>query len=375
MAGALRVTEVGGRNPIVIKECGMVSSLGLGCAASCAAARAGLRRAQPLDYLGFASLDGRDVEFAVGHPAPIVTHGFEGAPRLAQLVAAALRDLASRATIPTGPRAGFYLSLPSCRRHLTGAELIPDPIARQTFLEEVAEAEIEGTEESWVGAILSLALQQIGIPAAPIRFVSCAGHTGFAEALEAATGDLGAGAVDAALVGAGDSLVEERALGWLRLTARLKTGANPAGLEPGEGAAFFLLERGSGGCIAMIATDEEEGVRFPGDAGTGQALARCFNAVAREASGPVWLITDHNGETNRAMELGNFLARTAGPDRTFASPLYPAASFGDTSAASGGMALCLARAAFSRKYAPASAAVIASAADGAGWSALSVVAG
>ena len=65
----------------------------------------------------------------------------------------------------------------------------------------------------------------------------------------------------------------------------------------------------------------------------GQALSRSIAAVAADIEGPVWLIADHNGETNRAMEFGNLLARTAGPGRTFAPPLFPAASFGVASLA------------------------------------------
>src|SRR5690242_13841451 len=129
MSGPLKSIEIDRGDPIVITAQGMVSSLGLDVATSCAAARAGLRRAQALDCLRVASLDGRSVQPAVGHAAPIITHGFEGAPRLARLAAAALRDVTSRSSLPTGTRVGVYISMPSCGRRFTGADLIPDPVA------------------------------------------------------------------------------------------------------------------------------------------------------------------------------------------------------------------------------------------------------
>ena len=130
MSGSVRVIKGDSRDPIVVTAQGMVSSLGLDAATSCAAARAGLRRAQELDTLKFASLDGREIQCTIGHQAPIITHGFEGAARLAQLVTGALRDLSTHGPIPSG-RKGLYLSMPSARRHLTGAELIPDPEVRK----------------------------------------------------------------------------------------------------------------------------------------------------------------------------------------------------------------------------------------------------
>src|SRR5260370_1312942 len=162
MSGSVKVVKGDPGDPIVVTAQGMVSSLGLDAATSCAAARAGLRRAQELDTMKFASLDGRTMECAVGHQAPIITHGFEGASRLAQLVAGALRDLASQVSIPSG-RKGLYLSMPSCRRHLTGAELIPDPKVKRSFLEKVEEESSRLNNRDWTDKVLSLSVRQAGL--------------------------------------------------------------------------------------------------------------------------------------------------------------------------------------------------------------------
>ena len=380
MSGSVKIIEVDAGDPIIVTGQGMVSSLGLDASNSCAAARAMLRRAQGLDTLRFASLDGRTVECAIGHPVPIITHGFEGASRLAQLVAAALRDLTSQFSIPSDGRAGLYISMPSCRRHLTGAELIPDPVAKLAFLEESSKALCPADDHIWTGKVLSLARRQVLLPRElPLRFVTYAGHSGFAEALAFAVEHLQTNEVDWALVGGFDSLVDERYLKWLRLTGRLKGESNPTGLEPGECAVFLVAERKDHAVrrharilsqINRVATAHEDQPRLRGQQPTGRALGNCIRATANAAK--LWLITDHNGETSRGMEFGNVLSRVAVPSSQMPPVLFPAAVFGDTSAASGGLAACVVQNAFHRNYAPVSSAVVVSMDDGSQRAAFSI---
>jgi 3-oxoacyl-[acyl-carrier-protein] synthase-1 len=378
---AARIVEVDPADPIFVTARGMVSSLGLNASTSCAAARANIRRAQPLDSLRLASLDGRLVEPATGHPAPFITHGFEGTPRLSQLAAAALRDLISSHPRSLDGNAGFYLSLPSCRRHLSGAELIPDEAAKAAFLGRVKEESVRLDDRFVAETVFETARLQSGIPRdIPVRFVTHAGHSGFAEALSTAANDLQRRAVDIAIVGGVDSLVDERSLKWLKITGRLKSEANPAGLEPGEGAAFVAIGRGNaatggGGrplcAIRKIVIADEDRSRIAGDEPTGQALSRCVTE-AIDPSEQLWLVTDHNGETVRAMEFGNAVMRVTRHNRNWLQPLLLTVSFGDTGAASAALAVCVVEAAFARDYAPAHTAVIASIADGCQRAALSV---
>jgi 3-oxoacyl-[acyl-carrier-protein] synthase-1 len=311
---------------------------------------------------------------------PFIAHGFEGAPRLAQLAAAALRDLTSRFLVSTGARVGFYISMPSCRRPLTGAELIPDPIAKQFFLAEVADATSGLDDHVWTEKVLSLMRQQVGMAKnISLRFVTHSGHTGFAEALAVAAWELQQGEIELALVGGLDSLADERSLKWLKLTGRLKSEANPAGLEPGEGAVFLAVERRLTARknppplsqIRTIATAKEDRPRIFGQQPTGNALSACVGSAIGAAAN-LWLLSDHNGESNRATEFGNALSRVTNPTRRLSSALLPARSFGDTGAASGGLATCLAHSAFLRSCAPADTAVIASVADGPQRSAFSI---
>jgi 3-oxoacyl-[acyl-carrier-protein] synthase-1 len=80
---------------------------------------------------------------------------------------------------------------------------------------------------------------------------------------------------------------------------------------------------------------------------------------------PIWFITDQNGELYRATEWGNVVVRLVGYSQAFADPVlwYPAASFGDTGAVSGAVAICMAVNAFARGYAPAQTVAILSSAE------------
>jgi 3-oxoacyl-[acyl-carrier-protein] synthase-1 len=370
---AVRIIEVDPTDPLFFTARGMVSSLGLNASTSCAAARANIRRAQQIDSLRSASLDGRLIEPAIGHPAPIITHGFEGTSRLSQLAAAALRDLTRSSSAAVDGNVGFYISMPSCRRHLLGAELIPDKVAKRAFLEGGKEKSVGLDDRMSTATVFESARAQAGIARdIPIRFVTYAGHSGFAEALSIAVEDILRHAVDVAILGGLDSLVDERSLKWLKITGRLKSETNPVGLEPGEGAAFIAVGRGAVGtratgrplcAIRKIVIADGDQSRIAGGEPTGRALSQCVTG-AIDASQQLWLVADHNGETVRAMEFGNAVTRVTRYNRNWLQPLLLTASFGDVGAASGALAACVVEAAFARSYAPADTAVIASVDDG-----------
>ncbi len=258
---------------------------------------------------------------------------------------------------------------------------MPDEAAKAAFLGRVKEESVR-LDDRFVGeTVFETARLQSGIPRdIPVRFVTYVGHSGFAEALSTAANDLQRRAVDIAIVGGVDSLVDERSLKWLKITGRLKSEANPVGLEPGEGAAFVAIGRGNaatrgGGrplcAIRKIVIADEDRSRIAGDEPTGRALSRCVTE-AIDPSEQLWLVTDHNGETVRAMEFGNAVMRVTRHNRNWLQPLLLTVSFGDTGAASAALAVCVVEAAFARDYAPAHTAVIASIDDGCQRAALSV---
>jgi 3-oxoacyl-[acyl-carrier-protein] synthase-1 len=366
------MTEAG---TMAIGGIGMACSLGLDAGTACAAARAGILRAQRLDYFKVRSPKADEMEEIAAHPAPRITMGFEDSARLTILLAAGLRDLSASAA-EIGPAVSCYLSAPSPLRPLTGSALLDPAKDRKVQAREGGEPELEPIPAEDARTMLSNACNLAGWPGElDLRFISGSGHTGVAEALRHAMADLRAGVVSGAIVGGVDSLLDEATLGWLHSLGRLKTFSQPTGLQPGEACALTYLERPQPRRPAIAAisdawTASEPGYLLSGKPPRGTGLSEVlFPAAARanlQNADLAWLITDQNGEYYRALEWGNAVPRLIArfPAVSRASLWNPAASLGDTGAASGAVAVCIAVRAFARNYAPYPAALVTSSSDG-----------
>ena len=349
----------------------MVASLGFDVATCCAASRAGLSRAQPNAAFPVMTASGDDVGVAC-HSVPITTGGFEGELRLQRLAAMALRDLDQREPwLRVGTRSFAYLSLPPSLAHRKAAAAAePDSAA----LTAAVQAAWPGAQALWARAIAPLRWTN----APTLRHLALSGHTGFLRALEQATRDIAQGQADVAIVGGVDSWIDLDTMAWLESRQRLKTPSSPAGFQPGEAAAFVVLEsethataRGgiSRAFLRGLAFGQE--VHLPGadDPPSGKALAGAIHNSMRNIRFhhqlPLWVLSDHNGEPYRAQDWGTAAVHLEAAHKTqvVGPTTYPATSFGDTGAASGAIALCMAARAFERRYASASIAAVVSAAD------------
>jgi len=359
---------------------GMVASLGFDVATCCAAARAGLSRAQPLLAYPVRTATGEDVGLSC-HTVPIATDGFEGDWRLLRLATLALRDLDQREPwLKDAARSGCYLSLPPTPRVPVDAA---DPKASlpQGEAPDDADEPAAAPPDPWqraesLWARAAAPLKWRAVP--PLRHLALSGHTGFLRALEQASRDLVAGLVDVAIVGGVDSLIDTDFLNWLEATQRLKTPNAPAGVQPGEAAAFLLLEsdahasaRGAGARAALrgLAFGQEPHLMGADDPPTGKALASALHEAMRgirfKHQLPLWVLSDHTGEPYRAMDWGSAAVHleAAHKAQVVGAMSFTAASFGDTGAASGAIALCMAASAFERGYAAAPIAALVSCAD------------
>lgn len=321
--------------PLAITAHSMVTSLGLDAATSASAARAGIRRAQPLDYYEFRSPDGREPEFAIGHPVPIITHGFEGAARLVQLAKAALKGLPAP-TAAEAKRGGFYLSMPSFNRPWTMLDRIPDPETRKTWEDERdEEALTEEEDDEAVRDVMNKAVAGTGWQDVPIRFVTRRGRSGFIAALAAGIKDCREGRIGSAIIGAFDSLLDKNTLLWLDRTAQLKTQSNPVGIEPGEAAAIVVVRIEPGSATTMV-----EAVFSAKDEPHRQDLAELLRPIrkANSTSEPdEWLVTEHAGTVEDSELTAAFLAECARLPGY--QTVMPDSTFGETAAASGAMQL------------------------------------
>jgi len=373
---------------ICITGMGMVTSLGLDVRTCCAAARAGIVRPTEIDTFPVRSPEDGEISGLMVHVVPMLTEGFEGQARLQRLTTAALKDLVHQ-TVHAPWKQGstaFYLSLPDPRRVYTGFGLISDEEERKEKEEEAREILAEPLDEEWAHALLTKAAQLSGWPDKPdLRFIATSGNTGVAQALRKAMEELKTGTIDVGVVGGVDSLLDEATLAWLENTHRLKTPDMPVGLQPGEAAAFFTVEivRESSAAkakalagIQAVHMGTEARTLLSGEPSLGEGLAVLMMRLVDggNANGQVpWFITDQNGEFSRAMEWGNAVVRMIEnwPVLGEAVLWYPAMSFGDTGAATGAVAACMAMRAFEQGYAPAGKSpIIISSADGVSRAAL-----
>ncbi len=357
---------------IVITGRGMVSSLGLDVHTSCAAARAGVTNAKELDYFKFCSLDTGQVESAIGHQVPFLTKGFEGGIRLVRLLEGALTDL--QKNVADAPwlkgRTKFYLSLPSDER----TQLIKESGRNNSELRDESElAKVSESIDIVTLDIIGLAAKLSGFCCKPlIQFVSYSGHTSALEALNSAKQDLEKHLVDYAVVGGADSFLDESTLKQLYDKGFLKTSDNAIGIQPAEAGAFVLLETANNaktrgahvlGVIENIQLSTEDSI-FLSDApclgkGLTKAILELIKNFKKIADKPIWLISDHNGESCRAVELGNVAVNIKGQSNTnFKEIWYPALSFGETGGISGIMAILMVISAFDRGYSPGSMGIV-----------------
>jgi uncharacterized protein (TIGR02270 family) len=346
---------------LAVTALGLVTALGSGLVQSCAASRARVLRLALLDEL---QLFDKDVHEAVpvrGHAATEVAGRLSGVARLVQLGAAGLADLVPRTGLTDLRRVALHLSLPS-GLYLSAweAELRkerePEPDDEEA--EEPRSAKVRRTLEA---KLLPLLLRTAKLSLGPSRLFLHDGG-GFVRALREAAQALASGAVDACIVGGIDSLVDRHVLEALAGLHLLATPEHAAGILPGEGAAFVLVERASaarrrgaaiqavlGGCAEAQGQGRLQDVHEPG-----RALADAIAAsVASAHAAPGLVIGSLNGDERRALDWGHAQVRLRlrGALRD-AREWHPATSFGDLGAASGPAAVCAAARAFARGYSP-----------------------
>lgn len=365
-----------GAVPITVVAHGMVSCLGRDAASCCAAARAGLDRAERIPEMPTGTPTSA-YEAVAGHAVPFVG-GFEGDARLSRLLSAAAEDLVRHpgAAVDAKEKLGVYLSLPDPLRHLTGEALLADEAERSARAEERREA-AETPDPDRPRRFWEAAMRWLDHPLAraPWRAARTTGHTGFAEALLHARTDLDESRIDCALVAGVDSYLDLHTMVWLAQTARLKSAELAAGLRPGESAVLVLVRRAADRSretrplLSRISIQAEPAPFLSGGLPQGRGLSGALLAAGPELGWDrgeaIWLLTDQNGESWRAADWGHAAVRLRAEWPESADPLlsFPAAAHGETGAASGGVALCTALAAWERGYAPSPFAGVLSAGD------------
>jgi 3-oxoacyl-[acyl-carrier-protein] synthase I len=344
---------------VAIMGSGACTSLG-NAERAAAAMRASIDRGQEMPDWPYNDDTTNTEALVVGHPISGITDGFEGLGRLVRIGAAALADL--RPLLEerglSSRRSGLFVALESLNAD-AGHGLDDDGEAPSP------------TFESWAARFAERCCEHSGIPMAPEQRSYFEGRYGFARALVAAIDALRTHRLDHCLVGACDSELDPDRIDTGLSSGRIKTTDNPVGYAPGEAAVFLLIERAA----ASPRGRKPESLLLPPSlaerAGTtaGAALARAMTAALgrREAAeareGTVYV--DLSGEPSRAAEWGHALARLDdGSVLRSWKHVPPAASFGETGAAAGALAVCMAARGLSRGYAGRQAIVVLSDRDG-----------
>lgn len=361
--------------PLPITALGLVTALGHDVVHCAAAHRAGFSFARALPGLRVEAEfeDDEHHDAAVsGHALGPLTDGFLQAGRWIRLGLAALQNLAAYGALPPPDDAPFWSR--------TALMVIVPDTTSERFAWPYDEA-MQLISSRFVAKLL-------GLFGAPIAFDPgwiFTGHAGVAPAILAAQGLLAHGNLDRVIVLGVDSWVDAVSVGVLDDERRLKSPLSPAGMQPGEGAACFLVEREA---VARHRAGRVEGAivaaqhvappgpvptqasdRAPFDHAVGRSLAAAASAVLG-AAGVVGaftgdLVIDLNGEEwkARVLSTARLLLRDV-IDFDRAGTVFPCASFGEIGAASGPASVCLAVRAFARGYARAEKTLVLSIADG-----------
>ncbi len=332
---------------LAVTGLGLVTSLGEGAAACCAAARAGVTRPRPLE-------DVEVIDEDEGEAAPVTVHsveaseGFVGLGKLVRLGGLGLSSLLADVELPAGGRTGLFIAV--------GSDWL------------LSEADLERELPlDRLGAQLAEHLEVAGGIAEHRVFPADA--PGLVTALAAARAALGAGRLDRCIVGGVDSLAEPLLVEALSRLSLLKTPDEPTGLMPGEGAGFLLVETAEAArrrkapvraWIDALALRTDAPTSNTGAAMEGTALAAVLSEVLAGRGGDVkklWLC-DLNGTTGRALDWGHALLRVPRAALEGASQWIPALHFGELGAATGPAAVALAAEGFARGRSPSRDAVL-----------------
>lgn len=218
-------------------------------------------------------------------------------------------------------------------------------------------------------------VQQSAMKPFAISKVAQTGNTGMADLIREAAEYLARGELERVMIAGVDSYFVGGRLGRLDEDWRLKSPRNIGGFIPGEGASVIMLERvanaeARGAPVSLriegLGAHTEPNPILGDKASSGQGLSEAIrDAVGHrgEAFACDWVIGDLNGEAYKALEWGTVLVRLQSLFSNLSTLWHPADCAGDIGAATPGLHLAQAAAAFGRGYAPSDDALVLSTSD------------
>ncbi|WP_341317005.1 hypothetical protein WN982_37465 [Paraburkholderia sp. IMGN_8] len=310
---------------VAILRSGLITSVGLNAAASCAAFRAKLSNPSETRFI-----DSRG-EWIKAHQVPL-QQPWRGLTRLAKMAAMAIDEALEDV------RKSQWHELP--------------------LILCVAEAERPGRMAGLDDQLRQQIQSELGASFAPQVLTVPQGRVGVAIALAQARGLIERNGVPFVLVAATDSLLSWPTLLYYEQTDRLLTASNSNGFMPGEGAGALLLGR-PGDHAALVCTgigfgreaahiDSEEPLRADG---LSRAVKTALTEAGQEIHQMDFRITDNAGEQYYFKEAALALSRLLRVRKEGFDIWHPAECTGEVGAVSGMTILSLAKAACEKHYA------------------------
>jgi len=314
------------RQPVVIANAGLVTSVGLSAPASCAAIRAGLTNHTETR---FTDTNG---EWIPGAQVPL-DQPWRGREKLAQMLRLAIEECLE--PFPDLLRSGIpvLLCLAEKQRHGRLANL-------DGLLDDVAARLQMRCHQDYSGVVTY-------------------GRVGVAVALSRARALMDERGVSHVLVAAADSLLLAATLKEMEKQGRLLSVRNSNGFIPGEGAGAIVLGRyqGRGPQLTFVGLgfSEEAATVASEDPLRGNGLTEAINKSLADAGCQMhdidFRITDNSGEHYYFKEAALALTRTMRERKPEFDIWHPADSVGETGSTIGIVALAAALLACRKAYA------------------------
>lgn len=312
---------------IAIQGLGLVTAVGLGAQASCAAFRAKVGNPTQTRYIDKAG------EPIMAHQVPLA-QPWIGLTRLAKMAA---------------------ISIEEALRALPRQEWGSMPM-----LLCVAEAERPGRMQGLDEALFAQIQSELGVTFAGRSMVITQGRVAVAVALAQARALIAQGHCQRVLVAASDSLLNWPTMGHYEQAGRLLTSQNANGFMPGEGAGALLIGPAQGQAGELVCTglgfsrepahlDSEAPLRADG---LSQAIKAAMSEAGRQIHDMDFRITDVSGEQYYFKEAALALSRTMRVLKEEFDIWHPAECMGEAGAAAGVAVVALAQAACRKGYAP-----------------------
>jgi 3-oxoacyl-[acyl-carrier-protein] synthase-1 len=315
-------------SPIAVLRTGLVTSVGLTAASSCAAIRA--RLANPGETLFIDSAG----EWIVGHSVPL-ERPWSGRAKLVKMAVRAIEQV-----------------LEGTPREDWGA--IP-------LLLCVAEPERPGRIEMLDAEVFASIQSELRVKFAPDSQVIAQGHVSVASALSLARSLMQRSAVSRVLIAAADSLLSGPTLDAYERADRLLTARNSNGFLPGEGGAALLVGSGTGSrpqelLVCGVGSAREGATLEAAEPLRGEGLALAIRAALQDAGCGLeevdFRVTDSSGEQYYAKEAALAMLRLLRVRKEEFDIWHPAECIGEAGAVTGLAALIVAEAACRKAYAP-----------------------